>query len=58
MKKTYSAPQLIVHGNVEQLTQAFGSSSQEDTFYYTNNKGQTMGFPAEGSVDGVVVPKP
>lgn len=58
MKKPYSAPQLIVHGNVEQLTQAFGNDSQTDTFYYTNQKGQTFGFPAQGSVDGVVVPSP
>ena len=53
MKQAYETPRLVEHGTVEQLTQAFGSSSATDTIYY----GSYGGFPGHGgSQDGVVVP--
>ena len=53
MKKNYQAPKLTVLGNVETLTQAFGSSSADDTYEYNGKS-----FPGDGgSVDGIVVPK-
>ncbi|WP_156481632.1 lasso peptide [Anabaena sp. 4-3] len=53
MKKAYNAPQLTIHGSVENITNAFGNPAINDTFHY----GSTA-FAANGSVDGVVVPKP
>jgi hypothetical protein len=41
-----------VHGTIEEMTRAFGTSSAEDTIIY----GQFT-FPGTGSQDGVVVPK-
>lgn len=53
MKKDYETPKLFVHGAVEDMTQAFGSLSAEDTIIYGN-----FSFPGNGgSQDGVVVPK-
>jgi len=53
MKETYETPKLIVHGTVEEMTQAFGSASAADTIYYS----PWGSFPgAGGSQDGVVVP--
>lgn len=53
MKKSYESPELIIHGNVETITQAFGESSAEDTIEYNGRS-----FPGDGgSQDGVVVPK-
>ena len=55
MKKTYQQPKLVVLGTVESLTQAFGSSTSQDTFTYSGFTGH-----ATGSRDGVLVlePKP
>jgi hypothetical protein len=33
MKKVYSAPQLIVHGTVEELTKAMGTSGRDTLFF-------------------------
>ncbi len=33
MKKTYESPRLTVHGNVEQITNAIGSSSAKDMIF-------------------------
>lgn len=59
MKKAYSAPQLVIHGNVEDITNAFGTPGLKDTFQ--NAAGQT--FPGEligqsGSKNGVVIIAP
>jgi hypothetical protein len=57
MKTAYNAPQLTVHGNVEEITQAFGSSPKQDSFYagQSNAQGVPVGH-ATGSIDGVIVP--
>ncbi|HEY9621778.1 MAG TPA: lasso peptide [Crinalium sp.] len=49
MKKVYTAPQLTVHGSVEDLTQVIGRSSAQDFFIFA---GQTVnvGF-TDGSSD-------
>jgi hypothetical protein len=59
MKRTYVAPKLTTHGNVEEITNAFGTPGADDTFQ--NAAGDT--FPGSligqsGSLDGVVVPAP
>jgi hypothetical protein len=56
MKKVYSAPQLIVHGSVEEITQAFGPSPQKDTVFIGGSNVQGS-ITSTGSVDGVIVPK-
>jgi hypothetical protein len=55
MKKNYSAPQITVHGSVEEITQAFGPSPQKDTVYIGGSNAQGP-ISATGSVDGVIVP--
>jgi hypothetical protein len=57
MKKAYAAPQLTVHGNVEDVTNAFGASGANDTIQFN---GQT--FPgsiigASGSINGTINPQ-
>ncbi len=53
MKKVYSSPKLTVHGNVEEITQAFGTAAVNDTIQYGS-----ISFPGNGgSIDGVVVPR-
>jgi hypothetical protein len=53
VKKTYITPALTVHGDVAEITQAFGDANVNDTIYYANR-----GFPGDGgSRDGIVVPK-
>jgi hypothetical protein len=51
MKRAYNAPKLTVHGNVEEITKAFGGTSTADTYQYNN---QT--FDSRGSRNGVVIP--
>ncbi|NEQ84406.1 MAG: lasso peptide [Moorea sp. SIO2I5] len=46
MTKTYTKPDLIIHGNVEEITLATGNSSERDFFIFT-------GLPA-----GVSTPDP
>jgi hypothetical protein len=53
MKKTYETPKLVIHGTVEEMTQAFGSASATDTIIYGS-----FSFPGNGgSQDGVVIPQ-
>jgi hypothetical protein len=53
MKKTYETPKVTVLGTIEEITQAFGSSSATDTIYYGS-----LTFPGNGgSQDGIVVPR-
>jgi hypothetical protein len=54
MKKTYETPELTVHGTVEDLTQALGSSSAAD---YVIIGGRSFGHPLlDGSQDFVIKP--
>jgi hypothetical protein len=54
MKQSYETPKLIVHGTVEEMTQAFGGSDAQDTIIYG-----AFAFPGNGgSTDGIVVPQP
>ena len=61
MKTNYTAPQLTVHGNIEEITQAFGQSSAQDTWYVggSNLQGdsQSVGGHSTGSIDAVLVPQ-
>lgn len=52
MKKTYTTPKLIIHGTVDEITQAFGPASVQDTIFF----GGTPIAHGTGSQDGVVVP--
>ena len=54
MKKTYNAPQMTVHGNVEHITQAYGDPSQQDLVITGGSN--VEGFGAQGSTDGVINP--
>ncbi|ARV58399.1 hypothetical protein BZZ01_06890 [Nostocales cyanobacterium HT-58-2] len=64
MKKTYNAPKLTNHGNVEEITQLFGSGSRNDFFIFTAppngiNVQPNQPVPATyGSQDGVLSPSP
>jgi hypothetical protein len=53
MKKAYETPQLIVHGTVEEITQAFGNPATRDTIFL----GSTVFGEHNGSQDGIIVPK-
>ena len=48
MKKIYQAPKLIVHGNLEEITQAVGPAQQNDTVFFG---GQSIPVPNGGSQD-------
>ena len=53
--KSYSAPQLTVHGNVEAITQAFGNSAKTDKVFIGGSN-VTGPIASHGSVDGIIVP--
>ena len=53
MKKAYATPKLVLHGTIEEMTKAFGSSSSVDTIFI----GQSIYGYHTGSQDGVVVPQ-
>jgi hypothetical protein len=57
MKKTYEKPKITVLGTIEEITQAFGSSSAADVIYFGGQPLPTL-MPTHGSQDGIVVPKP
>lgn len=52
MKKSYTTPKLTIHGTVDEITQAFGSSQTNDTIYFGNSIFGTH----NGSQDGTIVP--
>jgi hypothetical protein len=54
--KTYSTPQLTVHGNVEAITQAFGSKTTADKVFIGGSNVTGL-IVSQGSVDGIIVPK-
>ena len=58
MKKEYNTPELTEHGDVEEITQAFGPSSVKDTVFVggANIPGGTT-ITGTGSRDGIVVPQ-
>ncbi|MGB3239494.1 MAG: lasso peptide [Geitlerinemataceae cyanobacterium] len=56
MKNTYTTPQLTVHGNVEEITQAFGRSPAQDT-WVAGQSNVDQGGHSTGSIDGVIVPQ-
>ncbi|GAX44207.1 hypothetical protein NIES4075_52240 [Tolypothrix sp. NIES-4075] len=37
MKQTYNTPKMIVHGNLENLTQYTGRRAVKDTLFFTGN---------------------
>jgi hypothetical protein len=41
MKKTYSTPKMIVHGNFEKLTQIAGNNSVRDVLSFNGNVAQS-----------------
>ena len=51
MKNTYETPKLIVHGTVEELTNALGVSSAQDALIIA---GQPYGGYTDGSSDIIV----
>ncbi len=55
--KNYNAPQLTIHGNVEAITQAFGSQTKAD-MVLIGGSNVTAGMASQGSVDGIIVPNP
>jgi hypothetical protein len=57
MKKAYNAPKLTNHGNVEEITQAFGSSGAEDVVRVGNTSFPGQSFGLSGSQNGVIVPE-
>jgi hypothetical protein len=57
MKKTYTSPQLFVHGRVEDITEAFGQSQVNDTAYIGSQQLPGSTFGLAGSQDGILVPK-
>jgi hypothetical protein len=56
MKKTFTAPCLRNHGALQEVTQALGTSSAQDTVFVGTRGFQLPGVT--GSSDGIVVPKP
>jgi hypothetical protein len=52
MKKTYSTPKMIVHGNFEELTQVAGNNSVKDSFIFN---GQTLS-QSNDSLDIICTP--
>ncbi|MEA5507535.1 lasso peptide [Halotia wernerae UHCC 0503] len=59
MKKQYSTPTLTTHGNVEEITQLFGSSKSTDFLFFNGaNVTSANSVAGEGSMDGIIIPKP
>jgi hypothetical protein len=56
MKKAFTAPSLKHHGALQEITQALGTSSAQDTIFIGSRGFQLPGVT--GSSDGIVVPKP
>jgi hypothetical protein len=55
--KNYTAPQLTIHGNVETITQAFGSQTKADKVLIGGSNVPNV-INSQGSVDGIIVPNP
>lgn len=61
MKKAYNAPKLSVHGNVEEITQAFGPAQTQDFYVVGGSTVQPIG-PSQiaghgtGSANGIITP--
>jgi hypothetical protein len=52
--KKYSTPNLTIHGNVESITQALGTTDKNDFLFFNGNAVPTNGNPitGDGSQDG------
>ncbi|WP_066425394.1 lasso peptide [Anabaena sp. 4-3] len=60
MKTAYNAPQLTIHGNVENITNAFGQQPNVADLIYVGGSAfpaSLVGLSGSGG-DGVIVPKP
>lgn len=55
-KKPYHAPELKVHGSVEDITNAFGNERLTDTIFESD--GTTPRGSGMGSQDEILVPEP
>jgi hypothetical protein len=58
MKKAFTAPSLKHHGALQEITQALGSSSAQDTIFVGGKSfpGSVLGL--SGSSDAILIPKP
>ncbi|MBE9052603.1 lasso peptide [Nostocales cyanobacterium LEGE 11386] len=61
MKKQYSRPTLKTHGNVEEITQFLGASSQNDFLFFAGSNSPISApgsnpITGGGSIDGVITP--
>jgi hypothetical protein len=54
MKKQYNPPKISIHGNVEAITQAIGSSVFVDTVFFN---GSTFSIEGTSDIDGYVIPR-
>ncbi len=55
MKKPYNAPQLTVHGNLAEITQAFGPSNVSDAVFIGGSNVPNS-ISSTGSTDGIIMP--
>ena len=55
MKKVYSSPKLMVHGDVQEITQSFGPSPVGDVVFVGGSNVPTD-IGSTGSRDGVIMP--
>jgi hypothetical protein len=51
MKQVYTAPQLTVHGSVEELTQVIGRSTAEDFVFFAGSTVDAVPGFTDGSSD-------
>ena len=57
MKKAYTSPKLMVHGDVQEITQAFGSTTVGDVVFIGGSNVPTD-IGSTGSTDGIIMPTP
>jgi hypothetical protein len=55
--KNYNTPQLTVHGNVEAITQAFGSKTTADMVFIGASNVDGPIASGGSATDGIIVPK-
>ncbi|KAF3886912.1 MULTISPECIES: lasso peptide [Nostocales] len=59
MKSRYTAPKLTVYGNVAEITQILGSSSNNDFLFFNGNvNSSAAASPDAGSSDLCIGPAP
>lgn len=57
MKMAYNSPKLMIHGDVQEITQAFGARTAGD-FVFIGGSNITSPISALGSRDGIINPTP